>query len=1613
MMTTCPGREQLSGYVLGLLPEGAFEEIAEHVEQCPSCEATVLTLEGAPDTVISALRGPVPADPVFAERACQRAVEQIQALVVDSVVEARGVLETPMPPDSDVRLAFLTPAKSADEMGRLGSYRVLRKLGAGGMGIVFLAEDVQLKRQVALKILHPEVAARRGARERFLREAQAAATLEHEHIVTIFQVGQESGVPFFAMQLLKGMSLEDRLRHAEGVRPPALLSIPQILRLGRQIGRGLAAAHERGLIHRDIKPANLWLEPEHGGHVKILDFGLARAVEDEAHLTQSGAMVGTPAYMAPEQARAEKLDHRCDLFSLGVVLYRLCTGRLPFRGDNTMAVLTALAMDAPKPLRDLNPAVPPELADLVMQLLNKIPAMRPASAKEVAERLHALERVLTVPVATAVAVPVQPAASANPWADIDVTEPIGKAHPESAKGVQTSLGASPRPSKTPGVPPRRRRALVAAFAAAAMILLAGITTFRIATDKGDLVIKTDESVEITVKRNGKPVEDLELKTGENVTRVYSGDIEVVLKGANADAFVVKNNRITLKRGDKLVVEIERKVAGAPDRKAAEWVLSLGGTVIINDGQDREIKTVENLPAGAWTLRALNLEGKPGVTDAGLKELAGLKQLQWLNLVGTLVTDAGLKELAGLKQLQWLSLVRSRVTDAGLKELAGLKQLRGLNLVDTEVTDAGLKQLAALIDLTEVRLSSTKVTAAGVAALQKALPKCKIAWDGREIPDRKAIVLMGGNDLSGWTTREGKPARWKAGDGYVEVVSGSGDIMTKEKFGPDFELHVEFWLPNLPPEIKDQARANSGVFLQGRYEIQVLDSYKNETYANGTVGALFGIIAPDKTAQAKAVKPPEQWNTFDITFHAPRVNPAGNVTKKGRVSVTLNGLKITEGDFSEVTGGNLDHKIGEPGPILLQDHHNKGDGPNVRFRNIWLRPKAELPIRSGDANADRRAAEWVLSVGGTLRVMADGKLIEVPKEPLPKGLFRVKRVVIAAKADLKDADIENLGCLTELEELEMWHNPQLGNDSLKPLASVTNLRVLNVRGNVAVNDAGVQALRGNKNLQSLNLNDCLITNASMPHIAEFTELKHLDLGGTRITDAGMAHLRKLTKLEAVCVSSPNITGPGYDHLKALPELRGLGIRGKVQPSIWKYIGQLDRIESLGLNDSTADDAALAHLKGMTKLKHLELHRTPVTDAGLMDLKELTNLTHLGIDPKVTPNVTPAGLNALRKAMPNCVINGKKWEGDADRRAAEWVLSIGGRLRVRIEDEQVDIAKLTDLPSQPFQVTEVFWLWDARFQDVKGLKNLAGLPGLSAIFVETKKRLDERAFAFFKEMPGLNKLWIQCGGIELTASGLDDLVGCKKLESLRVYGWQQNDQDCKKLSQMTQLRELQLASPQITPKGFAELANLKILDRLHIATPISAASLEQIKRLKKLRLLHIAGATDEGLVHVGELTNMGELRLYDAKLTDDGMKPLANLAKLQSLDIEKAPLHGSGLEHLQRLKNLTSLGLDGTQVTDDGLEKIRPMTWLRGLVLNRCSRITNDGLAHLTALTDLQDLQLTGTNVTDAGLKHLKGLTNLTVLYLGGTKVTAEGVAALSKALPKCKIAWDGGVIEPAK
>jgi tRNA A-37 threonylcarbamoyl transferase component Bud32 len=272
----------------------------------------------------------------------------------------------------------------------VGGFKVMRLLGEGGRGRIYEAEDSRLGRRVAVKVIRPELARDEPARQRFLREVKAVASLQHDNIVAVHQVGEDNGQLFLVMPVLAGESLQARLER-EG-RLPAT----EVVRIGCDSARGLAAAHAAGLIHRDVKPANLWLEdlgePGHVSagsvcRVKILDFGLVRPQAAGDGLSQVGLVQGTPEYMSPEQANGEPVDARSDLFSLGCVLYRAATGQAPFEGKTVTALLRAVAERQPPAPHVVNPEVPRGLSDLILRLLAKRPEDRPASAAEVAAAL--------------------------------------------------------------------------------------------------------------------------------------------------------------------------------------------------------------------------------------------------------------------------------------------------------------------------------------------------------------------------------------------------------------------------------------------------------------------------------------------------------------------------------------------------------------------------------------------------------------------------------------------------------------------------------------------------------------------------------------------------------------------------------------------------------------------------------------------------------------------------------------------------------------------------------------------------------------------------------------------------------------------------------------------------------------------------------------------------------------------------------------------------------------------------------------------------------------------------------------------------------------------------
>lgn len=646
---------------------------------CPHCRTTHLVNDEWSGTTqrcpTCGKESPVALSAVAAESPTPQDVAATGAFDTPAVEPTTDHVATPTDRD-EALFDFLAPARDPSELGWLGPYRVLKVLGAGGMGVVFVAEDPALKRKVALKAMLPALAASVSARKRFLREAQTAAAIEHDHIVPIYQVGEDRGVPYLAMQLLKGESLEERLRRGEA------MPLADVIRIGRETALGLAAAHGAGLIHRDIKPANLWLEAG-GNRVKILDFGLARAVSEDAQVTHAGAAVGTPAYMAPEQATGRDVDGRCDLFALGCVLYRLCTGEAPFRGKDAISTILAAATEQPRPPAKVNPDIPPALSDLVMWLLAKDAANRPESAAQTAALLARIEGGEEIA--------VRPAQAA---------------------------GAGVMPSSSTAITPVQQRA--------------GRPRWRMAALVGGLTLVAGVILVLILTGNWPG-----LNRGDGVHKGADGGVKDTAGKETKDRDGPKEEKKPprLKDADRYAGPI------GDDREVAKWVRTSGvlllqvrlvGTpnlpVIANDQElpDKPFKVHSirfdkrphiahelNFAAGLTDLTRLHLIQCP-IEDDALSDLHDVPKLKELWILDAEITDGGLVHLKKLRSVEMLLLGGNRITSNGLVAFKALPKLSFLSLSGNKgIRDEGLEHLKECLNLSNLELSETGITDRGM------------------------------------------------------------------------------------------------------------------------------------------------------------------------------------------------------------------------------------------------------------------------------------------------------------------------------------------------------------------------------------------------------------------------------------------------------------------------------------------------------------------------------------------------------------------------------------------------------------------------------------------------------------------------------------------------------------------------------------------------------------------------------------------------------------------------------------------------------------------------------------------------------------------------------------
>ncbi len=441
--------------------------------------------------------------------------EQIRPILQETVIAVTSDTESDHRDGNASLLNLLGPTDNPQMLGRIGSYEVVGIVGQGGMGVVFKAFDAALDRFVAIKMLLPHLAANGAARKRFSREAQAVAAVVDDHVLPIYAVDVWQETPYIVMQYSRGTTLQKRIEQQ------GALELKEVLRIGLQTARGLAAAHAQGLVHRDVKPANILLD----GTVEravLTDFGLARAADD-ASITRTGIVSGTPQYMSPEQVRGEPIDTRSDLFSLGSTMYAMCTGRSPFRSDSPFGVMHRLTHDQPTSISELNSDMPAWMVGIVERLMSKSPQERFESAGQVASLLEQCLAHVQQP--TGVPLPVQ----------CDAVQRPAKSQPDRKS-----------PHSRPPIVKWIATAFFLVFFGAVVVLEYNKGTVRIESELDDVAVRVMQGKnvvkELTVSRAGKDV------------RIAAGNYVIEIEG-QTDDIMIQGGTILLTRGETKVASI--------------------------------------------------------------------------------------------------------------------------------------------------------------------------------------------------------------------------------------------------------------------------------------------------------------------------------------------------------------------------------------------------------------------------------------------------------------------------------------------------------------------------------------------------------------------------------------------------------------------------------------------------------------------------------------------------------------------------------------------------------------------------------------------------------------------------------------------------------------------------------------------------------------------------------------------------------------------------------------------------------------------------------------------------------------------------------------------------
>lgn len=1699
----CPPPDQLRKFALGDIPETDAQTLEQHLETCERCWATLIAESGG-DTLVDAVRNaqaqPAADDLVEAmvariEGLRQSASSVSRSSLAESAIgeqrgEATQAFETPPvdgrrdTPTTGAELSsaasaaddidFLAPPKAPGELGRLGGYRILQVLGSGGMGVVFVAEDPQLQRRVALKVMRPALAASKTARQRFLREARLAASIEHDHLVHIYQVGEDRGMPFLAMQLLRGESLEDRLRRPEPV------PIAEVIRIGREIAEGLTAAHQQDLIHRDIKPANVFLSvirgpssvpserpanapaTHHGQRtadyrVKILDFGLARAVEDDAHITGSGVIAGTPAYMAPEQARAEPVDARTDLFSLGCVLYRMLAGRPPFRGTSTTAVLMSLATEQPTAPIDVNPVTPPDLSDLVMRLLAKKPAERPASARQVADQLarlaHQVEgaRPATSPAASGERQGVSATGDKPADAPTDTnTQPApADGTRYSVRGAQYSVPAEPAP--------RRRRWLIAAALLLALIgagwYLAQVI-IRVPTEHGELIIEVeDENLIAEVGKHKVVFRDA--KTMQKTFELAAGPGKVIFRDA-LTGHELFAKEFTLKHGQQTRVSATlADVRAARARGAAE--LGANAPRFTNTlGMEFAL-----VPKGkAWLGGG---GGKPGDKEVDFKEdfylgVYEVTQEDWEKVMEKNPSHFSRqgKGAITVKDIADASLRRFPVESVSWDEC----QLFLAKLNETTKASGWIYRLPSREEW-EYACRGGPMTNRSDSAFDYYFerPKRELTsedanFKGSNLQRPRDVGCYKPNAL-GLHDMHGNVAEWCAdswpNDASMKLVVSGGWINVDRDCTPiyryaskraDRYAHVGLRVarvrvssampqPSLAAAPFDEKQAKA-------HQEEWAKHLGRKVVEDNSLGMKMMLIPPGKFTMGNADTAEKVGKDFagtdnerpahEVEIMRPFVLSVAEVTQEQFEKIMdRNPSAFSPKGFKQKDVVGIDTK---KLPVEMVTWFDAVEFCNKLSANEGLPPYYELkyPVRTMEGVITMADVKELGSSGYRLPTEAEWEYACRAGTTTPfsfkfdygtLGQFGWFGYDSKRTHEVGTRKPNPFGLHDMHGNVHEWCQDCSGaytaDPVRNPMGPATGTERISRGGayNFLV-QYGRSAWRGRAAPGARYDNTGFRVARTVPGAVVPPADPDRRAAEWVLLDRGPRHRSNLHLLvdgKSVRLTTGDKVPDGPFVVQQI-SISGLGkADSAVAVEHLTKLGSTDlRIyHSPGIGDEELE--SLARHPSFQDLKILVMNTVGVTERGLPHIANFAKLEtlDLGLAP------ISAKEFALLRGLPlkSLTISISKTVND-DAIAVVAGFPALKRLEladVAITDRALDhLAKSKSLESLDFRN----YLKGMTFTPGARKKLAEALPHCKILWDGADLDPDRRAAEWALSIAG--SISIKENGKEREVKAVGDLPGgAFELTFVDLSNNPMVDdaslarfKDCQNLTQLT------LSGVKVGDAGMAHLKNCKNLTVLTLKyTQVSDVGLAELRDCKKLTGLGLGytRVSDRGLAQLKEYKDLWGIDLSHTTVSDAGLPHLKDCKNLTNLLLRGTSVSNAGLAHLKDHKSWKQVVLDHTKVTDAGLAYLQDATNLRELDLNN-TQVGDAGLAYLKDCRELTHLSLANTQVTDAGLAHLSGCKNMFDLDLRNTQASAAGLAHFKDSKNLHTLRLDGARVSDA-